>query len=276
VVETRHHQPHRALQHDGKGADHQTGHRFLDDRGVEIAVEQAAAALVHEERVLGMDRAHGDLGHDAGEQAPFEQGKDVEPHRTEPGHHQQQCQQNPRQDPQGRHQRGACDRIDQQLHRDGRGQREQADRHRIDDAQVDIGPVGPDDLPQPGDCLTQADVLTRHGAPLFQSISSAWTRSATIPGTMQTGMARCAGQQHFFTRRQKCRRLCLRNDHVPCLAGHTRPFGWWGRGSAREAGHAGRARGQGAFCPPTDANGMAGFRVFLPRQNWRPACRKSA
>lgn len=161
MVEAGHHQSHRPLQHDGEGADHQAGHRFLDDHHVEIAIEQAAPAFIDEEGVLRMHRAHGDFRDHPRKDAAFEDRQQIDAQRAQPRHDQQQRQQHAGQDPQGRDQRGTRHRVDQQLHGDGGSQRQQADRHRIDDPDIHIAAVRPDDLRQPRGRLPQAETLTR-------------------------------------------------------------------------------------------------------------------
>ncbi len=99
MVEARHDQPDRGLEDDRERPDHQARHRLLHHDEIEIAVEQVAAILIGEEGVLRVDGAFGDFGDDAREEPPFEQRHDPEAHRAEPGHEQQQHEQQPGQRP---------------------------------------------------------------------------------------------------------------------------------------------------------------------------------
>ena len=68
----------KALKNYGKTTDEQAGERFLHHAHIEKAIEQIAAPGIDEERVLRMNRAQGDFGHEPREEAPLEQRKKVD------------------------------------------------------------------------------------------------------------------------------------------------------------------------------------------------------
>ena len=162
MVETGDDETDDGLQQDREPADDQARHGLLHHDEIEIAVEQVAAVLVGEERVLGMDRARRHLGHDARERVPLEQRHDPEPHRAETRDEQQQQQQQPRQRPERCRQRSVGDVVDQQLDRDRSRQRQETDRDAVDCGKPQIRHVRSDDLPEPFACLAPSDPFVCH------------------------------------------------------------------------------------------------------------------
>jgi hypothetical protein len=159
VIETGHDQAHQALQDNGKAADHQAGQRLLHRAHVEEAVEQVTPPRIDEERVLRVDGTRGDLGHQPREEALLEPRH----HRHAQGHQrprqQQQGKQHQRQREQRRGQRDIGHRVDQQLHRNRRGQRQQRDRRTIDQRQAEEGLVGRQDQAGPAPQIAQRQAM---------------------------------------------------------------------------------------------------------------------
>ena len=162
VVHRHENKADHCLQQDGEAADQEIGQRLLHDDDVEVAIEQRTHVVVLEERVERVDRSQGYLRDHAGVEASCEQIHQVNTQGVQPACHQQQHEQGDRQHHQWRRQTGVGNRIDQHLHGNRRGERQDADANAIDRGQLVVAGLRREDPGEKREELAQGHFVCQN------------------------------------------------------------------------------------------------------------------